>query len=315
MITINGKSIQLIDAHTHIWDEYKGMRFGNTPVKSLGYGKISFDGKIEKLLPPSFVDNRVSAEILLGYMDDNCVDKAVILQNPCYGDQKEYVSACLKKYPDRFLATMGKVDPREINRVVSVIDMLVHEYSCSGIKIEIPDVPFIIDAPEYDFMWKKIMNENLMVVLDLGFGDGEYDWNIDRLTNLLHRYPDIRMRLPHLGICRLWDLNQKYPYQELQKVLALFKINKNNLYLDFSAMQFFDLNDEYPDERNQDIIKTVYETIGSEKLLWGSDFPTVLKLRTIKQCIEFITKQCSFLSIDDMENILSRNVIRELKKK
>lgn len=313
MLTIDGKAINIIDSHTHIWDKYTGMRFGNTPVDNLGYGKIGLNGEVEKLLPPAFVDNRVSAEILLGYMDDNGVDKAVVLQNPCYGDQKEYVAECMKRYPDRILATMGKVDPREINTLGSVIDTLVHSFSCSGIKIEIPDVPFYIDAPEYDFMWKKLVDEDLIVVLDLGFGDGEYDWNIDRLTKLLKRYPDIRMRLPHLGISRLWDINQKYPYPELQKTLALFKINKNNLYLDLSAMPFFDVNDDYPDERNQEILKTVYEEIGSEKILWGSDFPTVLKLRTLKQCIEFITKKCTFLTLEDKENILCRNVLRELR--
>lgn len=314
MIELDGKEICIIDAHVHIWNEYKGMRYGEIPVENLGFGKIQVNGKVEKLLPPSFRDNRVTAEILLGYMDDNHVDQAVILQNPCYGDQKEYVAECLEKYPDRFIATMGKVDPRRVDEIVSEIDLLVNEYSCSGIKIEVPDVPFYMDDPKYDGMWKKIVEDGLMVVLDLGFEDGPYDWHIERLTRLMKRYPDIRMRLPHLGISRLWDMNQKYPYPELQKTLNLFTINKKNLYMDFSAMPFYNLEDDYPDVRNQEILRTVYETIGAEKIIYGSDFPTVLKLRTMKQCIEFITKQCTFLSSDDKENILGKNALRELKR-
>lgn len=58
-----------------------------------------------------------------------------------------------------------------------------------------------------------------------------------------------------------------------------------------------------------------YESVGADKLIWGSDFPTVLKLRTLKQCIEFVTKQCSFLSLDDKEAILAKNVMRELRLK
>jgi hypothetical protein len=315
MIKVDGKEVQVIDAHVHIWDEYKGMRYGEVPVENLGYGKIRFNSKIESLLPPSFVDNAVTAEILLAYMDDNHVSKALILQNPCYGDQKEYVSECLKKYPDRFIATMGKIDPRKTDNIFNEINILINEYSCSGVKIEVPDVPFLIDEPEYDPMWKKIIEDDLMVVLDLGFEDGVFDWQIERLTNLLKRFPEIRMRLPHLGISRLWDLKQEYPYIELQKTLNLFKINKDNLYLDMSAMPFFDTKEDYPDIRNQEILRIVYETIGSEKIIYGSDFPTILKLRTLKQCIEFITKQCDFLSFSDIENILSKNVIRELKIK
>lgn len=313
MITVDGKKMNVVDGHVHIWNEYHGIRYGYMPVKSLGYGKIELDGKVEKLLPPSFVDNRASAEILLGYMDDNHIDKAVILQNPCYGCQKEYVAEKMQEYPDRFIATVGKVDPRDTEHILDHMDMLTKEYGCSGIKIEIPDVPFWIDDPEYAPMWEHLLENDLIVILDLGFEDGAYDWNIDRLTKLLERYPDIRMRLPHLGISRLWDKEQKYPYPEFQKTLKLFDINRNNLTMDFSAMPFYDPEDDYPDVRNQEILKVVYEKIGAKKLIWGSDFPTVLKLRTLKQCIEFVTKKCDFLTLEDKEDILANNVLRELR--
>jgi len=233
----------------------------------------------------------------------------VVLQSPCYGDQKEYVSDCMKLYPDKILATFGKLDPRKRDTTVDEIDKLVNLYSCSGIKIEIPDVPFKIDAPEYDFLWRKIVEDDLLVVLDLGFGDGEYDFNIERLTNVINRYPDIKMVLPHLGISRLWDLSQKNPYPELQKTLKLFNINKKNLYIDIAAIQFFDLNDEHPDKRNQDIVKIVYETIGPDKILWGTDFPTILKLRTIRQCLDFVINQCDFLTYEDKIKILGQNAL------
>lgn len=309
MIKINGKEVKLIDAHTHIWNRYAGIKRGDIAAENLGYGKIRFDGKVEKLLPSVFVDNKVTFEILLGYMEDVGTDQVVVLQNPCYGDQREYVYKCMQKYPDKILATFGKLDPRKIDTVIDEIDTLVNQYSCSGIKIEVPDVPFIIDDPEYDFMWRKIVEDNLIIVFDLGFGDGEYDFNIERLTNVINRYPDIRMVLPHLGISRLWDLNQKHPYPELQKTLRLFKINKNNLYVDISAIQFFDVNDEHPDYRNQDIIKVVYESIGPDKIIWGTDFPTILNLRTIRQCLDFIVNQCDFLTDEDKIKILSQNAL------
>ena len=65
------------------------------------------------------------------------------------------MAECLEKYPDRFISTMGKVDPRRVDEIVSEIDLLVNEYSCSGIKIEVPDVPFYMDDPEYDGCGKK----------------------------------------------------------------------------------------------------------------------------------------------------------------
>lgn len=309
MIKINGKEVTLIDAHAHIWNKYAGVKRGDIAAESLGYGKIKVEDNIEKLLPSAFVDNRVTVEILLGYMEDIGTDQVVILQNPCYGDQKEYVSECMQLYSDKILATVGKIDPRKRENVIDEIDKLVNQYSCIGVKIEIPDVPFIMDASEYDFLWRKIVEDNLLVVLDLGFSDGVYDFNIEKLTNVINRYPNIKMVLPHLGISRLWDLNQKYPYPELQKTLKLFKINKKNLYIDMSAIQFFDVNDEHPDKRNQDILKVVYETIGPDKILWGTDFPTILNLRTIRQCLDFIINHCEFLTDEDKIKILGQNAL------
>jgi len=313
MVCVDGKQMRIIDGHVHIWDKYHGVRYGSVVPKSLGYGKIELNGVVEKLLPPSFVDNRASAEILLGYMNDNGVDGAVVLQNPCYGDQKEYVAAAMERWPDRFVATMGKVDPRDTKHILDTIDVLVKSFKCKGIKIEVPDVPFWMDDPEYAPMWEKVIEDDLICVLDLGFEDSEYDWNIERLANLLHRYPNIRMRLPHLGISRLWDKSQRYPYPELQKMLKLFDINRDNLTADFSAMPFYDPDADYPDVRNQKILKVVYEVVGSKKLIWGSDFPTILKLRTMKQCIDFVTKKCDFLTFEDKQNIMCGNVTRELR--
>jgi len=74
MIKINGKEVKLIDAHTHIWNKYAGVKHGDIIVENLGYGKIKAEGNVERLLPSAFVDNRVPVEILLGYMEDIGID-------------------------------------------------------------------------------------------------------------------------------------------------------------------------------------------------------------------------------------------------
>lgn len=312
MINIDGRPVRVIDSHTHIWNEYKGMRLGYIQEENLGYGKIRHEGKVEKLLPPSFIDNQVPAEVLIGYMDDAGIDQSFILQNPCYGDQRAYVKSTLEKYPERFIGACGKIDPRDVDALPAEMDSLVSQYGCCGYKIEVPDVPFWMDDDEHDFMWKKIADEDRLVVIDLGWGTTPYDFNIDRLENVLRKYPNIRMWVPHLGVSRLWDAEQKYPYPELQKFLKLFKLNKN-LYTDNSAMPAY-IEEQYPEPRNVEIFKTVYETIGSERILWGTDFPTLLKYRTMEQMLSFATSCCDFLTFEDKENILSKNILRLLRK-
>lgn len=40
MVTIRGRKFEVVDAHVHIWDNYHGMRFGDTIIEKIGSGMI-----------------------------------------------------------------------------------------------------------------------------------------------------------------------------------------------------------------------------------------------------------------------------------
>jgi len=309
MVKIRGKDMLVIEAHAHVWKKFGGQRLGKFKQEALKYGKVKQGDEIFHLLTPEYEDCSVKIEVYEEYMEYLGIDKAVILQNPCYGDQREYLRDIINRSPGKFV-TIGMLDPRKKDTVKSEIDTLMKNFNCSGIKIEIPDVPFIMDDHEYDFLWKKIMDNDGIAVIDLGWGDGPYDFNIDRLRNVIKKYPDIKMVLPHLGVSRLWDLNQKYPYESLQKTLSLLEINKDNLWFDFGGIQFYNWDDEYPFYRSLDILKTVKETCGMEKVMWGTDYPTVLKQGSYRQALDIVLKHCDFFSDEDMENVLGRNATK-----
>ena len=152
-------------------------------------------------------------------------DWAVILQNPCYGDQREYVRDIVQKYPKTFCG-FGMLDPRNIGSVSEQIDILMRDFNCIGVKMEIPDVPFIMDAPEYDFMWKNCWRTMPLQPSTL---DGETissDFNIDRLTHVVKKYPELKLILCHLGVSRLWDLKQTAPFPHLLKTLSSWILTK-----------------------------------------------------------------------------------------
>ena len=311
MITLNNRKYEVIDAHAHVWKEFKGERFGDTPVEKIGNGRVRQNGEEFQFIPPEYQDYNVHLEVLQGYMDIAGVDRAVILQNPCYGDQRDYVSNIVRKSPAKFRG-FGMLDPRKIDSVSEEIDTLIQNYHGIGIKMEIPDVPFVMDAPEYDFLWRKLLENDAIAAIDLGWGNGPYDFNIDRMRNVVKRYPDLKLMLCHLGVSRLWDLEQEYPYPQLQRTLSLLEINTENLYFDIAGMPVFDHSDEYPFDRPQKILKTVKETVGMDRIMWGSDFPTVMLQCTYSQSLEYITRHCDFLTEDDFEKLLGKNARRFL---
>lgn len=299
----------IVDAHTHIWKKMMGWRFGYLPLEQMEYGKAKKGDEIIQWVPPSFDDTTTSAEILLGYMDWVGIDKAVLLQAPCYGDQNEYVHSTVAKYPERF-AGIGFVDPRKKQEAADEIEYLVKQYKFKGVKFEIPDVPFYMDEKEYECIWEKITQLDAIAVIDLGWGSGPYDYNLDRLRNVLVRFPELKVVLCHLGVSKLWDTNQKYPFNTLQTTLKLLDVHPDKLWFDIAGLQFFNEEEEYPYPRVQEILKAVKESIGIDRILWGTDFPTVLQLCTYKQCLDLILKHCDFLSLDEKRQILGENSLK-----
>jgi predicted TIM-barrel fold metal-dependent hydrolase len=310
MKKIRNKNMLIVDAHTHVWEHFKGQRLGESAIEPLPFGKAKQGDKIFQLLTPEYEGDAVKVEVLLGYMEYNDVDKAVIIQNPCYGDQREYVADIVKNYPEKFVG-IGMLDPRDKSNIEKEIDTLVNEFKFKGVKMEIPDTPFMLDDPEYSSIWEKVMENDCFVVIDLGWGEGlyAYDHNIDRLKNVLKKYPNIKMVLPHLGVSRLWDINQKYPFPKLQETFSLLDINKENLWFDCSAVAEFEPDGEYPYYRSQEIIKTIKERWGMDRIMWGTDFPTHLKHSTYRQFLDFVIKHCDFLTESDLEMVLGKNAI------
>jgi predicted TIM-barrel fold metal-dependent hydrolase len=305
MIEMNGKKFAVVDAHTHIWNQFGGTRFGTTATEPLGFGMVKQGTEVFRMLPPEYHDHQVPVEILLGYMDTNGVDKAVILQNPCYGDNRDYIRGVCEKYPGKFVS-VGIIDPRQRAEVACQMDILYNEYKFEGFKMEVPDVPFKMADPDYEFLWKKITDMGALVVLDLGWGTGPYDFNIEDFTAVMRKFPSMRTVLCHLGVSRLWDFSQPSPYLFLQKTLDLLDINRDNLMFDFSGLQTCEPSLEYPFARCLDIVRTALKRCGPDKLMWGSDAPMILRHCTYKQTLTCFTKYIS-LADSDWKKILADN--------
>ena len=68
----------IIDAHAHIYDRMRG-RIGSGPIQPLCWGKVRLgNGQVIRILPPVAEEISFSPEVLLEYMADAGVDRAVL---------------------------------------------------------------------------------------------------------------------------------------------------------------------------------------------------------------------------------------------
>ena len=92
----------IIDAHAHIY-EYLRPYGPWGEGRAIGKGKIRWPDGIEmQFFPPEYGDTGFKVESLLQVMEENKVDKAVLMQAQNYGFQNDYVAECVKKYPEKF---------------------------------------------------------------------------------------------------------------------------------------------------------------------------------------------------------------------
>jgi predicted TIM-barrel fold metal-dependent hydrolase len=278
----------IIDAHAHIMREIRGVRRGDVPTRGVGFGRVRVGNAFERWMPPSFEQSAATAEMLTEYLDWLQIDGAVLLQAPCYGDQLGYLRETVRSCPGRFV-TVALVDPRDTRRAPDRVQMVATCPEVVGVKFEVPDTPFLMDAPEHAPLWTAIAAADLVVTVDLGWHDGPFDGHVDRLATLLERHPELHVVVAHLGVSRLWDPAQSAPFPVLQNTLRTLS-GFPHVVFDIAALPFFCPEEEYPYPRAQRIISVALELAGPDRLMWGTDFPTVLQHCTYQQTLDLVRK-------------------------
>jgi len=308
----------IIDCHLHCFPWIGGVRDGKAATKGDRFGFVYRveENSVEKsrYMPPSFHNTSSQPEVALAYMEDAGVDKAVLMQSQCYGNHNEFISSLVSKWPKKFVG-MALVDPQQGGKeLIASMRHAILELGLKGFKFEIPDIPFHPGDPQYLPMWKEIRKLDVPVVIDLGWGEGDYYFDLDGIHKVLGQVEGLRMVLAHLGVSRLWDPKEQYPFPTLQRTLSLAK-KFSTVMFDVAgltnATQFMGTaEEEYPFQRMQKALKAAYEEVGAERMMWGSDYPSVLLSCTYGQLLSIFWKHCNFLSGEEKNEIMGINAMR-----
>jgi len=323
-----------------MWDEdepgLKGAQDVNFRPRRFGRFEWTKDGVdyYVHVYAPSLQDMEASPEFMLAQMDWAGVDMAV-LQNPSlYGRLNDYIAEAVKKYPHRFVGqvqvkSMEAYKESEINelrRAVKELGLTGGLYYSGGTFWENAFRDHIDDEKYFPF-WEEVRDLGIPVSWDLGLGairDPErpggstYDQYLNqmgRFDNWLDRFPEIPCVLVHGVLLRVFSVNDRVVIPE--EVWEIWR--KPNIHLEVlfpiqvsyprpGASEW-----DYPYPQARLIIKELYERLGPEKLLWGSDMPNVERNCTYKQSLDYLVRYCDFIPAKEMDLIIGGNAARLLK--
>ena len=88
-------------------------------------------------------------------------------------------------------------------------------------------------------------------------------------------------------------------------------LNLPNVYFDIASL-YNNVKDPYPFLETQDYLRCAIDIVGSNKILWGSDFPSAMKNYSYEYSYKYI-EESKILTEKEKENILYLNALSVFK--
>lgn len=265
--------MKIIDAHAHVAQYIAGFT-SKGELRAVGQGKAQYStGEIFQMFPPEMGDIGVSPEALLKVMDENDVEKAVLLQGNWLGFHNQYTYEAVIKYPERFVGA-ATYDPFCVN-VEAVKKRLFDDLGFKIVKFELSTgsglmanrPPVYLDGTVMNGCYAHAREKGLTVVMDIGRPNCPC-WQVDALASAISKYPEVKFVICHLLAPQRGDV------QILSD--ALQKLKMPNVYFDLASLANNQKPESFPYPTASKHLETAKNTVGADRLMFGSDMPSAL---------------------------------------
>jgi hypothetical protein len=277
----------IIDFHTHIFpksvQEYRNQFFDGEPAFKLLYDNVK--SKI------------VGVEQLIAAMDKDHIDKSVVFGFPWkhekyFKQNNDYIMEAVARFPDR-LYGFCCLDPyhpdcaKEVERCLSAGLSGIGELAFYTSDLNEETIKQLLPIMEI----AQMKNKPVMLHTNEPVGHiypGKTPLSIKAIYQFIEKYPKNRIILAHWG-------GGVFFYHLLKKEA---KTVLDNVYVDSAASIFL---------YDQRIWSVATDILGSEKILFGTDYPLLPANRYFKQI-----KSNTNLKAKDIENILGESAFNIL---
>lgn len=267
---------KIIDAHAHLWLRQETVVNG-LPITPLPNGRSSFMGEERQMLPPFMIDGKNSAEIFLSNMDYAQVSAAVITQEFIDGDQDEYLEEVQRQYPDRFIVC-GLCDFRRDDYMSQAQDLHNRGFKALAIpghRLFLPEGRVWLNTPEKMELFRFMEEHNMILSIALAEGDTQ----VGEMEEIIQEYPKLKIAIAHFGMVTADNWLEQIKLARYQNVMV-----------ESGGITWLFNSEFYPFKGAIRAIREAADTVGWDKLMWGSDYPRTITAITYRMSYDFITK-------------------------
>jgi predicted TIM-barrel fold metal-dependent hydrolase len=258
-------------------------------------------------------------EQTITFMDEVGVEKGVLqagYMETAYC--RDYFAASMKQYPGRFIGTITMdydIEKSAEHRAgeLDILKNAVNELGMRGVFQAYPkEKP--ADHNKLEPLWEEISKLKVPHIFLVGFQPkADYLDSLERIERVLKNFPGLNAVIGHLGgnIRSPEDPNFTDTPKELMNILKLpnayFEVG---YVLAYENRNIWKRDYEYPYPLHTRLIRKIYDEVGADRLLWGSDMPNIYRTCTYRQCMDLVRLHFDFLTQAEKDLVLGGNAGR-----
>lgn len=280
------------------------------------YGRFEWENAGEsyyiQFFPVSLEVMEAKPERMLAQMQYIGVDKAMLQFAKMYGLTNEYLSDCVRRWPDKFRACTAVDEdaadqPAQIDalrRAVRELGLTALYFECNGYGKS--NYEHHLDDARYGPFWEEVQSLGIPVLWDIRIAvrrtsHAAYMEEVMRLHRLIARFPRIRHVLTHGVPSSAFDAAGAMP-EELWSLLGHPMVTTELLFPILYGASW-----DYPYAEARPIIRKLLDRLGPTKFVWGADMPNIERSCTYAQSLNYLRKYCDFIPASHMDRILGGN--------
>jgi predicted TIM-barrel fold metal-dependent hydrolase len=266
-----------------------------------------------QFFPPSLQTLHAPPELMLQHMARAGVDRAVLQNARLYGRLNDYFAAAVRAYPERFIG-LADVDEAHADTEAEIVRLrrAINELGLRGVyyanrALYTDGYRRMFDDRSFDPYWEEVRRLGIPIFWEIvGVPDpndpAQLLGEIARLDRWLGRWPDIPCVWTH-GFGPELVAQMPSPLADL--------LGHDQLSVEVLWPIHWARNHDYPFAELRPAFETLYQRVGRERLIWGSDMPNVERNCTYRQSLSYLARLGEgWLPGDDLERILGSNVLR-----
>jgi predicted TIM-barrel fold metal-dependent hydrolase len=272
----------IVDSQVHLWKP-------EAPDRPWPPG-----GAARAQLPYPFLYDK-----LLAMMDEEGVDRVVIVPPSWEGERNDYALEAARAHPDRF-AVMGRIALSD-RTAGALLPRWKEQPGMLGVRVTFLNrhAPWLTDGTA-DWFWPAAEKAGLPVMF--------LATRIAPLAQIAERHPGLTLIVDHMGLSGETVAAGKRA-EIVADTIALAKYP--NVSVKLSSAPAYS-SQAYPFRDMTPLLRGCFDAFGPQRCYWGTDITNSLAKATYRQRIEHFMEVLDFLSEEDKDWVMGRALIARL---